>query len=285
MQPDALPTGADLAASVVAFFTAGFSKLITCGVIILICLLAVRISTFLIRRFFEGRIAQNRHVDTAKANTLGSIVSSIASYAIYFVGICSILIELGVPSTSLAAVLGTGTVAIGLAAQNVIKDIIAGFFILLEDQFSVGDTISTQGLTGTVEEISIRATRIRADDGTLHIIPNGSITIVSNMNKEFITAIVETDVAYEENLGHVFDVLQDEMEKTSDLEGLQQTPVLLGVTALGANGVTLRITAKCEPGAKYRIERELRLRIKNRLDQESISIPYSQCMIHFAEKE
>lgn len=267
------------------FLVGGVSKLGYCIFILLLCLLAIRISRHMIRSFFQGRLAVSRHVDASKATTLGSVVSSIATYTIWFVGICSILIQLGVPSASLAAVLGTGTVAIGLAAQNVIKDIIAGFFILLEDQFFVGNlvTLPNQNLTGTVEEITIRVTRLRAADGTLHIVPNGSITVVSNMCKEYSNAIVEVDVAYEEDLTRVLGVLKDEMHCAyGTLEGLRKEPTVLGVTSLGDSGITIRMTAECQPEAKYAVERALRLRIKNRFDQEHISIPYPQCVVHMA---
>ena len=268
-----------------AFLLGSAYKLGYCVFIFVLCLLAIRVSRHMIRSFFEGRLAVNRHIDTSKATTLGSVVSSIATYTIWFVGICSMLIQLGVPSTSLAAVLGTGTVAIGLAAQNVIKDIIAGFFILLEDQFFVGDlvTLPNQNLTGTVEEITIRVTRLRAADGTLHIVPNGSITVVSNMCKEYSNAIVEVDVAYEEDLMRVLEVLRDEMSCSfGALEGLRKEPVVLGVTSLGDSGITIRMTAECQPEAKYAVERALRLRVKNHLDKEHISIPYPQCVVHMA---
>lgn len=271
-----------------AFLMAGAYKLFYCALIFVLCVVAIRISRRMIRSFFNGRLAANRHIDTSKATTLGSVVSSVATYAIWFVGICSMLIQLGVPAASLAAVLGTGTVAIGLAAQNVIKDIIAGFFILLEDQFFVGDLVTFQGqnLTGTVEEITIRVTRLRAADGTMHIVPNGSITVVSNMCKEFSNAIVEVDVAYEESLPRVLDVLKDEMAQSFPLvEGLRKEPVVLGVTTLGASGITIRMVAECEPESKYAIERTLRLRIKNRLDEEQIQIPYPQCVVHMAKEQ
>ncbi|MGE4215412.1 MAG: mechanosensitive ion channel family protein [Anaerotignaceae bacterium] len=272
-------------AMAITFLTAGISKLLYCLLILIICAIATKLSTKSITTLFNSRLTQSRHIDSKKSATLGAVMSSVAKYVIIFVGVCSILVNLGIPPTTLAAVLGTGTVAIGLGAQNVIKDLIAGFLILLENQFGVGDIITIEGKTGVVEDITIRTTQIRSFDGTLHIIPNGGISVVSNLCKEYANAIVDVDIAYKEDLETVLKILNNEMDLAAkELKALRNQPTVLGVIKLGDNGITIRTIAECEVKENFATERELRLRIKNRLDKENISIPFPQCTIHMAEK-
>lgn len=272
-------------AMVITFLTAGLSKLLYCILIVIMCAIATKLSTKSISTLFNSRLTQSRHIDSKKSATLGAVMSSVAKYVIMFVGACSILVNLGIPPTTLAAVLGTGTVAIGLGAQNVIKDLIAGFLILLENQFGVGDIITVEGKTGVVEDITIRTTQLRGADGTLHIIPNGSISVVSNMCKEYANAVVDVDIDYKEDLESVLKILNNEMEiAAKELKALRNPPTVLGVIKLGDNGITIRTVAECEVKENFSTERALRLRIKNRLDKENISIPFPQCTVHMAEK-
>jgi len=169
---------ATVSATISAFIISGISKLSYCLLIIIICLISIKFSTKIINKFFASKAPSAISIN--KASTLSALLSGISKYAIVLVGICAVLISLGVPPATLTAVLGTGTVAIGLATQSVVKDAIAGFFILFENQFSVGDTITIEGKTGIVEDITIRKTLLRSDDGVLHLVPNGSISIVSN---------------------------------------------------------------------------------------------------------
>lgn len=251
--------------------------------ILIICMVFIKISKGLATRFFNSKIGIGRLnlIDSRKAETMNSIIGSIIKYLFYFIAGCSILIYLGVPPTSLVAVAGIGSVAIGLGCQGLVQDLVAGFFILLEDQFGVGDIVTIEGHTGTVEAITIRTTCLRAADGTVFIIPNGSIKIVINMCKEFMNAVIDVGIDYGEDMEHVLKVLHDEMEKAAKIiTGLRNTPMVLGIIALDDSAVTVRITAECEVKENYRIERELRLLIKKRLDKEQISIPFPQRTIH-----
>lgn len=266
-----------------SFITTGLSKLIYCLIIIVISIIAIKISSKVINTFFGTRLTK-LSVDANKAATLSALLCSIARYGIAFVALCSILIHLGVPSATLTAVLGTATVAIGLAAQNVIKDIITGFFILLENQFSVGDIVSIENQSGVVEAITIRTTLLRGFDGTLHIIPNGNITIVSNMCKGYMNAIIHVDVAYEEDTDRVIAILNDEMDKAEkEIPNLKGRPTVVGVTDLAPSGVTIRIVAQCNVKENAGVERAIRLRIKNRFDKEHITIPFPQTTVHMAQ--
>lgn len=260
-------------------------KLLNCLIVFVICMILVKISRSLVKKFFQKQ-AQSRRVplDERKANTMNSIACSLIKYLLYFVALFTVLNQLGIEKSSLIAIAGAGSVAIGLGAQNMIQDMLDGFFILFEDHFGIGDMVVIQGTTGEVESITLRSTKIRDANGAVHIFPNGSIGTVSNMSKSFINAIVDVDIDYSEKTDKVIQILQNEMEQTKDMKGLLETPVVLGITGLNESAVTLRILAKCEIKENYAIERELRLRVKNRLDKEQISIPFPQRTIHIVKE-
>lgn len=262
------------------------TKLLYSIVIIVVCMIIIKICRILVHKFFNKQAEiRQMPMDQRKANTLNSIVSSLLKYLIYFLGIFSILAYLGVDSKSLLAIAGAGSVALGLGAQKIVQDMLDGFFILFEDHFGVGDLVIIQGKTGVVEAITLRTTKIRDANGAVHIIPNGAIGMMTNMSKEFINAIVDIDIDYQENTSRVIDILKDEMTQTSDLPGLISPPKVLGVLALNDSAVTIRITAECKINENYTIERELRLRIKTRFDKEHISIPFPQRTIHIVSGE
>lgn len=264
-------------------FSIGY-KIIYSITVFIICLLLIKLSRSLVKKFFKRQAETGKiRVDERKAQTMNSIVSSIIKYLLYFVAMFSILKELGVDGRALLAVAGAGSVAIGMGAQSIIQDMLDGFFILFEDHFGVGDLVTIQGKTGVVESITLRTTKIRDANGSIHIIPNGSIGIMTNMSMEYINAIVDIDVDYSENMDHVLAVLRDEMEQTTDISDLQERPQVLGIAGLNDSAVTVRIFAKCNIKENWAIERELRLRIKKRLDKENISIPFPQRTIHIVE--
>lgn len=261
-------------------------KLLYCILIIIVCALIIKISRHMIHKFFDKQ-AQLRQVplDQRKANTLNSISASLVKYIIYFIGLFTILTYLGIDSKSLLAIAGAGSVALGLGAQKVVQDMLDGFFILFEDHFGVGDVVMIQDKMGTVEALTLRTTKIRDANGAVHIIPNGEIGMMTNMSREFINAVVDVDVDYDEDTAKVIAILKDEMEKTKDIAALLSPPEVLGVAALNESAVTIRIVAQCQVKENYAVERELRLRVKARLDKERIAIPFPQRTIHIVNAE
>lgn len=259
-------------------------KIFYCFVVLIVCLFLVQLSRKAVKKFLMKQAANNKMpVDERKANTVYSIVSSIIKYLLYFIAFCTILTQLGVEKSSLIAIAGAGSVAIGLGAQNVIQDMLDGFFILFEDHFGIGDIVEIQGKTGTVEAITMRTTKIRDGNGAVHIFPNGSIGTITNYCKDYINAIVDVGIAYEQDIQQAIDVLQNEMNNIKEIPQILETPQVLGVVDLGDSAVTIRIVAKCEVKQNLAVERMLRLRIKNRLDKENISIPFPQTMVHIAK--
>lgn len=266
--------------------TAGIKLLQIIGTLLL-CWVLIKLSGTAAKKFFHNQTHKQRlAMSERKAKTLNSITSSVLKYAIYFIGIFSILKQLGVPDSSLVVVASAGSVAIGLGAQSVVTDMMEGFFILFEDHFAVGDVVTIQGITGTVESVTLRSTKLRDALGCIHIIPNGSVGIVTNLCRDFINAVVTVGVAYGESIDRTLAVLEDEMKKTADMADLLETPAVAGVVGLDDSAVTIKIVAKCKVKTNLAAEAELRRRIKNRLDAEGIEIPFPQRTVHIIhEKE
>lgn len=252
----------------------------------LLCWFAIRILNRIIKHFFVAQTKKQRLAMTErKAKTLNSITSSVVKYVIYFIGIFTVLDFLGVDSKSLVVVASAGSVAIGLGAQNIVMDMFGGFFILFEDHYAVGDIVTIQNITGTVESVTLRSTKIRDVQGCVHIIPNGSVGTVTNMCREFINAVVTVGVSYDADIDSVLAVLQDEMEKTKDMPDILETPNIIGVTGLDDSAVTIKIVAKCHVKTNILTEAELRRRIKKRLDAEGVDIPFPQRTLHIVSQK
>lgn len=239
----------------------------------------------ILKAVINKTLSKSKHITDRKRKTVKTLCYSVARYFVFFIVLLNILSIFGFNSTSLIAISGGLTVALGLGAQDLIQDILTGVFILTEDHFGVGDNVSLEGYIGKVESIGLRTTSIRSLDGDLILIPNGQIKIVTNMSKGFNRASVEVDIAYDENLENVLAILNDEVNNIfNSVSGLIAKPEVLGVTKLGESGVTIKIIADCEVDQHWRIEREIRLRVKNRLDNEGIVIPFPQCVVHIKEK-
>jgi small-conductance mechanosensitive channel len=213
-----------------------------------------------------------------RARTLTRVIYNTALVAMAIIAGLMILRELTLDITPLIAGASVAGVALGLGAQTLIRDVIGGFFILLEDQFAVGDTIKVGNIAGAVEKMTLRATFLRDLEGTLHVIPNGEIRIVSNRTKNWSRAMVDLGVAYEEDIGRVIaalgkighDLYQD--EEFAPL--LLEEPMVTGVEALGDWAVTVRIMVKTKPGKQWAVARALRRRIKESFEREGIEMPY-----------
>lgn len=238
--------------------------------VIFLAFVAVRIGSFILKKLFEKRrkfhsIAQNKRADTAY-----SLIISIYKYIIYGIAIVVILSDILQSSTILAAA-GIGGVALGLGAQSLIKDFIAGFFIVLEDQFVVGDLVTIDNMNGTVEEMDLRVTKFRNINGDLYIIPNGEIKKVTNHTRGNKAVIVDIPVAYSSDLGKAAEIAAKVCRQASEeFDTLVEPPQVLGVTALGRDNVTLRIFARTFPNEQWAVERRIRMLIKEEFDKEHV---------------
>jgi small conductance mechanosensitive channel len=220
-----------------------------------------------------------------RVDTLSSVLVSICEVIIAIIAILTILPEFGVNITALIAGLGIAGLAVGLAAQSLIKDIIAGIFMLLEDQYRIGDVVNVAGIGGLVEEIGLRRTVLRDLDGIVHSIPNGEIKVASNITKGFSRVNLNISVAYGEDLDHVIEVTnrvcQEMAEDPKWKADFITTPKVLRVDNLGDSGIDIKILGDTKPIRQWDIMGELRLRIKRTFDKEGIEIPWPHTKVYF----
>lgn len=222
-----------------------------------------------------------------RAETLRHTFSGLITTVIMAVAALIVLRELDVDITPIIAAAGIGGLAVGFGAQNLVRDIIAGFFLLLEDQVRVGDVADINGKVGVVEAIRLRTVVLRSLNGTVHVIPNGTITDLANMTKDYSYAVLDVGVAYKENVDNVMDVLQEigrefakEPAYASKLLGSLE---MFGVNELGDSAVVIRIRIKTLPIEQWGVGRELRRRIKNTFDAKGIEIPFPHVTIYRGE--
>jgi small conductance mechanosensitive channel len=217
---------------------------------------------------------------SARAASISAVVASTTAVVIWAVTIMIALGEAGIDLAPLIAGAGIAGVALGFGAQTLVKDCIAGLCMLIEDQYGIGDHVDLGEATGTVERISLRVTVLRDPNGTVWHVPNGEVQRVGNRSQLWSVAVVDVDVAYDADLERVREVLLDvATDVCSEPEWAHQVledPEVLGVEMLGADGITVRMHVKTTPGVQWRLQRELRERIKKRLDREGIEIPFPQ---------
>jgi small conductance mechanosensitive channel len=213
-----------------------------------------------------------------RIEALASVLRSVLTFTIMAVAAVMILGELGVELGPLIAGAGIIGVAIGFGSQALVRDFLSGIFILVEDQFGIGDIVNLDGETsGTVEAVSLRTTRLRAVDGTVWHVPNGEIRRVGNMSQHWSRALLDVSVAYATDLGRAQEVILEVahavwQEDTHVIEA----PEVWGVEELGPNGVLIRLVVKTTPSEQYRVSRALRERIKIAFDEQGIEIPFPQ---------
>ncbi len=212
-----------------------------------------------------------------RMNTVANVLAGMTRVAIAIVVLLMVLGEIGVDLAPLLAGAGIAGVAIGFGAQSLVKDFLSGLFILLEDQYGVGDVINLGEVTGTVEDLTLRVTRLRTTDGTVWFIPNSEIKQVGNSSMEWSRALIDVLVAYDNDVSSVTRSLQEVAAGfASDeqwSEAVLEPPEVWGVQAMGAEGVTIRLVVKTAPRQQYAVARELRGRITERLRREGIRGP------------
>jgi small conductance mechanosensitive channel len=206
--------------------------------------------------------------------TMAPIVRNVFTYAVYFGTAVLVLASLGFNPMPFLAGAGILGLVVGFGAQALIHDVVSGFFILFENTFLIGDAIEAAGAKGVVEAIEFRTTKIRDGDGRVHIIRNGDIKQVINYSKEYALAVVAVDVAYHADLPQVFAILKEAGERTRRENGdvLGETQVD-GISAFGAETMTVRTSTKVKPGRHDAAAAALRLAIKEAFDRRSASQP------------
>lgn len=214
-----------------------------------------------------------------RGHTISQLLRSVGRVAIITIAVLltfNVFINIA-PILAGAGILG---LAVSFGAQSLVRDVISGFFFLVENQFAVGDVIETAGKSGVVESMTLRVVVLRDLDGSMHVIPNGEIKVVSNKTRGWSRAIVDISVPHTEDLDKALSVVRDEAAQfsTDPLWGLQlDGPVeVLGVESLTDNSVVIRTLLKTQPGSQWGVAREFRRRLKNRFSRETIDSPYQQ---------
>ncbi|MCF6463548.1 mechanosensitive ion channel family protein [Clostridium sp. Cult1] len=248
--------------------------------VFIIIRILIKVSYIIIDKTVESRKRRLFSFDEKKINTLTAVLKNIMKYVLYFIGTVIILDMFNINTSSILATAGIGGLAIGFGAQSLVKDVITGFFILFEDQFSVGDYVKIDSYEGIVEELGVRVTKLRDFSGELHIIPNGNINTVTNKARGAMRALVKVSIAYEEDIDRAIKILDDVCNRLKQSnKSIEEGPTILGVSDLGEYGVDITIVAKTKPMDQWGVERALRKEIKEAFDRENIEIPYPRMVI------
>jgi small conductance mechanosensitive channel len=244
--------------------------------ILLVSFILVRLLRITTRKMVD--LSRHKAVHPAiraqQITTVVGVIRSVGIFVIILVAVMQALQVFGINIAPLLASAGIAGLAIGFGAQTLVKDVINGFFILAENQFEVGDTIRAAGVQGTVEEVTMRRTILRDGDGTVHIVPNSNIQIVSNMTRDWSLALVHAVVNYSENSDRVVQVLREATQELYNDSGFHDdmvaAPEVPGIERVSGLEVDYLITVKVRPGQQYRVARELRRRVKDCLDKNQI---------------
>jgi small-conductance mechanosensitive channel len=263
------------------------------ALVIVVALIAYRITRILIRRMVEREIEEDdpivRRLREQRARTIASLLGNVAAMAFVVVVVLTILDILLDNIAPILASFGILGLAFSFGAQSLVKDIISGTFMLMEGQFGIGDVVRVSDVSGMVEKITLRTTVLRDVEGVVHIIPNGEITRVSNLTKSWSRTVLNIGVAYKEDADHVMDVLRDvlrEFQADPEWGGLLlEEPQVPGIENFADSAVVIRVLAKTLPLKQWDVARELRRRIKKRFDQEGIELPFPHTTLYWGENQ
>jgi small-conductance mechanosensitive channel len=213
---------------------------------------------------------------TARATSIAAVVTSTVSVIIWVLALLVVLGQLGLDVAPLIAGAGIAGIALGFGAQNLVKDCITGLFMLIEDQYGIGDVVDLGVATGSVDRISLRTTVLRGQDGTVWHVPNGEIRRVGNQSKLWSVAVVDIHVAYDADLTATKQIVLDAAQAVCADErfagDVLAAPELLGVESVSPDGVTERLLVKTNPGTQFRLQRALREAIKVAIDEAGVAV-------------
>lgn len=263
------------------------------GIRILVVLVIGIVLWFALNRFLPPVVArtmvttkgESKEGIRKRQDTLVGVLTGVGRVLIVIVGVITILSEIGVPIAPMLASLGIAGVAVGFGAQYLIRDIIAGIFIIMENQYRVGDVAKVADVTGLVEEITLRRTVLRDLDGIVHNVPNGEIRVASNYTRHYARVNLNVPVGYRTNLDYAISVINRvgkelaEDEKWRDV--IKSTPQVLRVNNFSESGVEIKIVGDVKPMEQWAVMGELRLRLKKAFDAEGIEIPWPHTKVYF----
>jgi moderate conductance mechanosensitive channel len=226
------------------------------------------------------QLAEQRERRRQRAQALGTVLNSIAALTVYGLAAVIAMAEFGISVGPLVAGAGIVGIALGFGAQTLVRDFLHGIFMLVEDQYGVGDVIDAGEAVGLVEEVTLRTTRLRDIQGRVWYIPNGEIRRVGNLSQKWGRAVLDLGVSYDTDLDHAMEVMKRVADELwhAELEGMTiiEEPEIIGVEAFGDSEITLRVMMKTAPIHQFKTMRELRKRMKEAFDREGIEIPFPQ---------
>ena len=245
-------------------------------VILLATSIAIRLATYAINRTVAGyRKHSLSHSNGGRVETMGALLRSMVRYVLCFVGGLWVLDVVGIPAGTVIATAGIGGIAIGFGAQNLVRDIISGFFILMENQYEVGEFVTIDGISGVVAEVGLRSTRIQAYSGDLHFVPNGNVLKVTNHSRSDMRSMIDISIGYGEDHNRAIAVAKDALEAFKQtVDYITDGPTVWGIQDLASSGVVLRVWARAVNGKQWALEREMRRILKEAFQREGIEIPF-----------
>ena len=254
-------------------------KLIAIALILIVARLTIAILNKIIKKIVlkkQKKLESEGLQNVRKAETLATLAQSITKYMVYFFALATILNELGLGVTagSILATAGIGGVALGLGAQGLIKDVVAGFFLLFEEQFNVGEFVEIAGVKGTVEAVTLRTTNIRAYTGELHIIPNGMIDQVTNYHRGTDLAQIGITILSAPDIEATMKIMLDTASRYAKHEGKTvavEPPSMLGVSSVSQEGITINMVFRVKAQEHYQVERDLLKLIYEKLAEKGIA--------------
>jgi len=253
-------------------------------------LVVIKLAAFITRRVekaFDDNDPSTMNEREKQAATLGKVIRNVIRILVWGVALMMVMRELGIDVGPLLAGVGIVGLAVGFGAQSLVKDFLSGMFVLIENQYNVGDVIKAAGASGLVEKITLRSTTLRDLEGRVHIIPNGVIDVVTNMTKEYSRFVLDIGVAYKENVDEVMALLKeigDEMAGDTEYSKVISAPLeILGVQDFGDSAVLIRVRFTTVPNQQWAVGREFRRRVKNTFDAKGIEIPFPHTTIYLGD--
>jgi small conductance mechanosensitive channel len=266
------------------FDQTGWQKLQKLCLVMITCLIilwAMRLVGKAVNRSLGAALKEGNPDAVRRAKTLGSVLENFARVLVVSFFILETLQEFNVSVGPLIAGVGIMGAALGFGSQSIVKDVIGGFFLLVENQFGVGDIISIGDKhIGTVERMTLRVTMLRDVEGQAHYIPNGTISDLVVMSKVFAKALVEVEVSLDEDVVRVMDVLRElGVAMAAELDTVLEPTEVPGIVSMTPHSCVIRTLTKCAPGQQWAVGREYRLRIAVRFQKEGFSRPMPQRLV------
>jgi moderate conductance mechanosensitive channel len=259
------------------------APLIKSGVILVLAGFVLFISRRSGSRFVR-RVEARNPTNAARAATLWLVLRRVITIALAVTGVLVLFDVWGLSLTPFVAVGTVFAAALGFGAQNFVKDVIAGFFMLLENQFAVGDVVRIMDITGTVQDLQLRVTVLRDFEGNIHFVPNGQITVTSNLTSKTSQPVIDMSIAYSADVDHALNVMGEElraMAEEPEWSGrMIEEPEVIGVQNLADSAVIIRARMLTTAEGRWDVKREALRRLKKRFDSEGIEIPFPQLTIH-----